>query len=452
MTISNLKASPGIKVKKAVATVSFAALLALPAFALPALAADIPPAGGGTIEAFVGSNLVNVQGYPAGEQVTIEVLRKDVLVGKVSGTTDADGFIEFNHAGGGQVSEGGDCFEPPATPDIVAGDVIQTKNVAGEITGSATVRDIGVNFGAIKTNTVNNTITVSGHARNTANARIAQGDVLELRLNKGSANNWDSNDRRDLRVDVGRNLDANGNFTRVLRVAHNDAVDWKNNPGEVGLEWSAAAPAGDEEVNPPSIFVADEAGGEAIVGCPPLAEYGIKKSSVKAINKAFVAGNADLVLSGVSFDASAVNVTLNGVAADSVALSSPDGIQRWTARFSNAKVGAMRNGMLTARATYAVETATFNGANLKILKDTVAPRGTAKATPQPGVYNRAISVRLSSPAGTEVHYTVNGSRPTARSREFVKPIRVTGTQTIKAVVVDRAGNVGPAKAYRYVIR
>ncbi len=462
----------GGKLKKALAASVLAVALTIPALAPPASAQAAPQ---GTIEAFIGTNLVNVQGYPANEEVTIQVVRNDLVVGSVTGNTDGTGFVEFNHAGGG-APPAGDCFTSDATPDIVAGDTIRTvylDDLGNEVVQSEVVRDVGINFDTISTNVKNGTITVSGHARSLADAPIAPGDILELRLNKGSADRWDTGPgldqdrpgRKDLRVDIGENLRANGTFTRVLKVGTQDARDWRNSPGEVGLEWSAAAPAG-EEVNPPAIFVADEGGGEAILGCPPLGEYAINNSNPNVINKAFVGGNGNLVLRGASFDASNVRVTLN----DRNAATAPvvvdvqpaaAGAQNWAASFTNAQVEALRDGMLTATAVYTVSgqdvsgadiTRNFRGENLRILKDVVAPARAPVATPKAGVYNRAISVKLNAQAGTKIHYTVNGSRPTANSRVYTRPIRVTGTQRIKAVAVDRAGNTSPIGVYFYRIR
>lgn len=454
----------GGKLKKALAASVLAVALTIPALAPPASAQAAPQ---GTIEAFIGTNLVNVQGYPANEEVTIQVVRNDLVVGSVTGNTDGEGFVEFNHGGGG-APPAGDCFTSDATPDIVAGDTIRTvylDELGNEVVQSEVVRDVDIKFDTISTNVKNGTITVSGHARSLADAPIRAGDILELRLNKGSADLWDSNNRKDLRVDVGANLRANGTFTQILKVGTQDARDWRNSPGEVSLEWSAGAGA-NEEVNPPAIFVADEAGGEAILGCPPLGEYGINNSNPKVINKAFVGGNGNLVLRGSSFDASNVRVTLNDRSAATAPVvvnvqPAAAGAQNWAASFTNAQVGALRDGMLTATAVYTVSgqdvsgadiTRNFRGENLRILKDVVAPARAPVATPKAGVYNRAISVKLNAQAGTKIHYTVNGSRPTTRSRVYTRPIRVTGTQRIKAVAVDRAGNTSPIGVYFYRIR
>lgn len=451
----------GGKLKKALAASAIAAMLAIPILSSPAPAQT----ANGTIEAFIGTNLVNVQGYAPDTDVTIQVIRKGIVIGTVTGPTGPDGFAEFNHAGGGQVSEGGDCFAGPSTPDIQPGDTIRT--LQGGVENSAVVRDVGINFDKISTNVKEGKITVSGHARSRANAELTPGaDVLELRLNKGSADLWDQSNRKDLRVDVGANLKPNGTFTRVLNVGRQDARDWSNNPGEVSLEWSAAAPAGEEEVDPPAIFVSDEAGGEAILGCPPLAEYGVNGSNPNVINKKFIAGNKPLNMRGVSFNASEVSVTLNDRRAatapvtKTVTLDPTAGAQAWNAAFTNAEVGRLKDGKLTARATYTVEgqdanganaTATFTGKNLQILKDTVAP-GKPRVNPKPGVYQRAISAKLRAQRGTSIHYTVDGRRPTANNRRYVRPIRVTATQRIKTIAVDRAGNSSAIGSFRYVIR
>lgn len=262
--------------RKALATSLVAAVLAGSALAGSA-SAEVT--GGQTIEAFIGTNLVTLYGYEPGEQVKLEVIRNiagtDTVIGTATKTAVDNGPGEFNI----EINHGGtadnDCFDEPNTPNIKPGDTLRTTSMSvppgGVSSGvdSEVVRDIGIKFNQITTNTRTDKITVSGHARSTDGARIGGTDVLELRLNKAGENPWEgTGGRTDLRVDIGRNLDAQGNFTRVLRVSHNDAVDWKRNPGEVSLEWSQAV-VGDEEALPPAIFVADKGPGVA-AGCPPL--------------------------------------------------------------------------------------------------------------------------------------------------------------------------------------
>ncbi len=463
----------GSRWRKLLAASVLAAALAIPTLVSTAAAADNVTAGR-TIEAFTGTNLVNVQNYPANRSVTIAVLRNGVLVSSVTGKTDATGFAEFNHVGGGQVSKGGDCFKPPVSPDIMPGDTIRTRT-AGDPAGRfdrAVVRDIEVDFETIAVGA--STITISGRVNPDATAAtgVAPGtDILELRLNKGDRNDlWDTGPgldqdrpgRRDLRVDIGENVQPGGTWTRVLNVGSQDAQNWENFPGEVSLEWSEAPPAGDEEVDPPAIFVADEAEGEALLGCPPFAENAVTMSNPKVINKANV--GKGLRLAGISKDASAVSVTLddNNAATAPIELAATRraayvaGFQTWRTDAMTARqlrlLGLLKDGRLTARATYTIGGASVSGVNLRILKDTIAPAKAPSATPRPGFYPRTQLVTLDSQPGTVIRYTLNGKRPTANSPVYRKQIKISKTRTIKAISIDRAGNRSPVGVYRYVIR
>jgi hypothetical protein len=64
-----------------------------------------------------------------------------------------------------------------------------------------------------------------------------------------------------------------------------------------------------------------------------------------------------------------------------------------------------------------------------------------------------LSVALKTAGGDdEIHFTRNGTRPTLDSRSYAGPIRVRKSQTIKAIVVDPAGNTSGVASFRYVIR
>ena len=458
----------GGPVKKALAASLLAAALAAGALAGVASAADQVRAGR-TIEAFIGTNLVDVQGYPANRAFTLEVIRNGVPVGRVGGTTDATGFAEFNHVGGGQVPAG-DCFRPPVTPDVMPGDTIRTR-VAGETTfDSAVVRDLSVDFPVEAEKVVGpggttytGNIIMTGNVNSFPEGVVVPGtDVLEARLNKGSADVWDSTGRRDLREDVGADVEPSGVFRHVFEVGVADARDWDLNPGEAVLEWSAAA-AGAGEALPPAIFVADEGGGEPIVGCPPLAEYAITSGFPTVLNKATVGGGVRFA--GIARNATAVSVTLNDAdaATDPVVLDATlqdahvATYQTWrTAAMTAGQISLLRgldDGSLTAAGSYTVGGANRAGVNLRILKDTVAPASVPRATPRPGVYPRKQLVTLSSPAGTTIHYRVGGTAPvTADAPKFVRPIGVGTTRTIRAAAFDPAGNRGPVGFFRYVIR
>jgi hypothetical protein len=91
---------------------------------------------------------------------------------------------------------------------------------------------------------------------------------------------------------------------------------------------------------------------------------------------------------------------------------------------------------------------------LRLEKDTVAPAPPG-ADPAPGEYAAPIDVTLPAPEpGARVHFTTDGSTPTADSPLARGAIRVAGAQTIRALAVDRAGNPGPVAtlAYAFAVR
>ncbi len=404
---------------------------------------------GRTIEAFLGSDLANVQGYPANTEVKMEVVRNGVLVGSKTANTDGDGFLEINHVGGA------DCWDEPATPDIMGGDVIRTTTT-GDPDGTvdyATARDVGLEFETIATDPAAGTITVQGHAKSLENAPIAPGDGLELRLNKGSTDLWDSSNRKDLREDVGANVQPDGSFTHVLNVGTQDANDWQNSPGEVFLEWAGGAGAGGAEAAPPAIFVADEGEG-GVPGCPATAEDAMTQSSSQFINTETV--QQELTLSGISFGATGVKVSIPGGAQQDATLTpvdaaAPNGHQTWTAKIPASELAALPQGEFQASASFEGPGVKTTPSTLSLVKDTEAPANPA-ATPDAGSHNSSQAVTLSGEDGAAIHYTVNGSDPTATSRTFGQQIQITASQTIKAISIDKAGNASGIATFDYVIR
>ncbi len=197
-------------------------------------------------------------------------------------------------------------------------------------------------------------------------------------------------------------------------------------------------------------------GGGPAVGCEgsPAASYAVTSSSRKAVNIANLA--RDLTLSGVSQDASAVSVSLEDKSGKTVSvpatLSGTPSAQSWTATIPASEVATLSDGMLSASGSYTLPEATISGANLKVLKDTVAPK-LPKATPRAGTYHRTQLVSLeTNSANNKIYFSKDGSRPGVNSRLFGNQIRVSATQTIKALTVDRAKNKSDIARFRYVIR
>jgi len=74
------------------------------------------------------------------------------------------------------------------------------------------------------------------------------------------------------------------------------------------------------------------------------------------------------------------------------------------------------------------------------------------ATPAPGAYPTAIPVSLTAEAGAAIRYTLDGSVPTATTgMAYTGPFLVARSRVVRAVAVDRAGNVGPVAALAYTI-
>ncbi|HEY3187024.1 MAG TPA: chitobiase/beta-hexosaminidase C-terminal domain-containing protein, partial [Solirubrobacteraceae bacterium] len=106
---------------------------------------------------------------------------------------------------------------------------------------------------------------------------------------------------------------------------------------------------------------------------------------------------------------------------------------------------------LTVAGAYTVPGGTVTGSELSVVKDTVAP-GAPASTPAPGTYDSAQSLSLTSAdPSAEIHYTVDGSDPTPTSRTAAGQVRVTSTQTLKAIAVDPAGNASGVSTLDYVI-
>ena len=73
------------------------------------------------------------------------------------------------------------------------------------------------------------------------------------------------------------------------------------------------------------------------------------------------------------------------------------------------------------------------------------------AEPSGGLFNGPVSVSLAGEEGSRIHYTLDGSRPTSRSRTYAKPIAFQRSGVLRFFAVDKAGNRESAREERYVI-
>ena len=93
-------------------------------------------------------------------------------------------------------------------------------------------------------------------------------------------------------------------------------------------------------------------------------------------------------------------------------------------------------------------------ASQKILSWTYATQSVPPAfAPAAGTYNAAQNVSLSSAtAGAIIHYTTNGSAPTAASATYSKPIPVTASETINAIAISSTYGTSNVARAAYVIQ
>ena len=452
----------GSRFKKLLATSATALLVSLPLAMPPAQALPTGPGiqDGHNITVFHHLDFIAVFGYEVGEQLTIDVYRGDHKIGTASGPavdTGAteegllgDGGLEVNHGPEGTPVDG-DCWTGH-TPDVLPGDRVVVTSAGG--TEEVTVDDITMEAPKDDTSTADpSDVVVEGRASD------ANGAISLDRLDSGE-------------IRVGSRFRANPN--EVVRIPgtqdgyravykapyvierNRDNVD----PKQAILDGDHAMGYGHIAPLPAETQLVDGLGGG---GPAPGCEAAPKQANAVAnSDDDFVNIVSDtLNLSGTAMeDVSGVNVTLSdGDAAttdptvEATDLSAGPGEKTWSVQFSRAQLDALGDGTLTATGAYALSGGgTTTGATLEFQKDTVAP-GDATADPAGGVYNTSQSVSLSAEEGATIRYRVGGADPTATFGTVYdgRQIQVTSSQTIKAIVVDAAGNPSGVASFAYEI-
>jgi hypothetical protein len=414
------------------------------AVVLVAAAVCAAPAGAAVAGTHVIAVLPDSSGmeltYPANTPLAVSLIRSGVTISTATVTTDATGAAAIN---GGTA----DCWTG-VTPDILPGDTVEVSGAGFDDTtvvqGVTSERPV---------QTAPDTVVVHGTA-----AGRPPASQLEARIIGSSAQAFAINGKRVLRAAVGQQF----------------AIDYD---GPTGDAWTATYPglsASDVQlalnatdsrgVVLPSLNELTISQNPVLRGpqppcTAPLARDAVTASSPSAVNIAHA--GQDLVLSGVSQDASSVAVSLDDedpATAPVTATATPapsTGTQTWSATIPGSAVSGLTDGTLTASATFTKPTATLAGASLSILKDLSAP-GAPSATPSPaaGPFASTQSVTLSdADQRATIHWTSDGSTPSASSPVLAHgaAISVSASQTIKAVAIDPAGNVGPVATFAYTI-
>ena len=434
-------------------------LAALPSGASAAIVE--PPPTPHLFTVFPDRDFLSVEGFAPGESLSVRVLRNGVQIGAATGEAGDEGIFEVNHPGGA-------CWIG-STPNIMAQDkvVIAPTGSPADVGEATTAADVHASAAVDDAGR----IVITGTARN-ADGTAMDLDLIEQRIVNPAFRDVGL-EKRDIRaVSDGS---GEGTLTRD-QVDNPDGAKWtaiysgltaaQRKAAVDGqtrvLAWQATDAAGERLGM--TIHEVGEVGGPGFGGCPQGADYAVTSSNQPGITKAMVDAGAPLELSGVAQDASAVSVVLRDqdsntpdITHAASTLSPAPGVppatvaQTWTVTFTAAEVASLADGTLTARGSYDVGTGTVNGKELTLAKDVVAP-GAPDATPGGGTYTGPQGVTLDRPdPASVIHYTANGTTPTAASPVAPAQLLVSSSQVIRAVAIDAVGNVSPVSTFAYTI-
>lgn len=423
------------------ATVAVAAAIVVTTPAMAAAVIDSPPAAPLEVVVFPERDFVVTEGGPGNLALNFAIIRNGVTIGTASGTTDADGLLEVNHPGGV-------CWQG-VTPNISPGDVLRVTEAANPANGYE-VRTQGVT--SPQAEIVGNNVVVHGIALDDAGNPLPLSRVEQRIVQPEFREPPEPLEKRDIRATTG-----DGNLVRdnspgaapgAFIATHSGLTAVQREKAIAGqtrvLGWQRTAANGDRLGI--TIFEAGEVGGPGFGGCPLGRDYAVTAFSRPSIK----IGHDGVTVSGTANDATDVQVTLVDGAAATTDPSKAATITGTTFRaaFTRAQVNGLRDGTIRAIGSFTVNGTPISGVVKTIVKDLKAPKP-AQSDTRSGVYRRAQSVSLFRAAGeartSRIFYTTNGRTPGLGSLRFVRPIRITSTKTLRAVVVDQAGNKSVSK-------
>jgi hypothetical protein len=375
--------------------IATAVLLGAAAMGLTAGAsrADAAVTAGRTMEAWIGSNMVNLDAYPADTDVV--VTRNGVEIARATDVVGAGGAASVNHD---------QCFDT-VTPDILPGDVIEAHSPGDATPDTLLVRDIFLDHDALQAAVpdLTNSVPVTG--------RVFEAGSYALQFRTGP-------DRQNETLNL-----AAGPFNRTVTL--DAGLPWP--PGETTLEWASGG----------ELVVSDGEGG-AGPGCPAFAQ-----SSAVASDTLLGQGE-NLVISGAAAAGITPNVAINGGGGTPATVAG--GV--WSMPIAAAQLVEGANSIEVTFAGPGGPPAK----SFSVTKDTIAPAAAPNASPAGGTYFDPQSVTLNGvEGGGRAYYTTDGSDPTTASTPYTGPIAITSSQTLKVVQYDAAGNRGPVASHAYVI-
>ncbi len=457
---------------RAATVIAACALLAVPVMgaASPAGAAvtvtpTSPPANNHSVIVFPERDFIHGDGYAKGSLLLVQDFRGGVQVGVANNvpvvddpkTPAYDGLFDLNHLGT-------PCWEG-VTPDILPGDVIRVTESNGAGAADETpVADVTL-ISPVAPSGAN--LVMHGRASDGAGHQLPVGS-LEARV-VANQQIFHSTKARTLRAsslvrppdgslayDSPTALTWTATWTGLDQFDINMALANESRALWLGRAVGAATTLGSPVEG--TLFEWGLAGGPG-AGCfAPLARNGLSNATPGVVN----AATGDLVLTGVSRDATAVSVSLSDAAGHSITpmTTTPapaTGSQVWSVTVPAAARAALADGTLTASATVtglAVTGAAVTTSSLTIQQDTVAPAAPLLSLPS-GSYVGAQLVSVTGSADTStLRYQIGASAvpdPTPTSPAVPGQIDVTSSQSLKVVAFDAAGNASPVTAATYTI-
>jgi large repetitive protein len=421
------------------ATVAAAAAIVVITPAMAAAVIDSPPAAPLEVVVFPERDFVVTEGGPANLALDFAIVRNGVTIATAAGTTDDAGLLEVNHPGGV-------CWQG-VTPNIMPGDVLRVTEQANPANGYE-VRTQGVR--APQAEIVGSNVVVRGVALDAAGNPLPLNRVEQRIVQPEFREAPEPLEKRDIRATT-----DDGNLVRdnspgaapgafiathsgLTPVQRQKAIDGQTRV----LGWMRTAANGDRLGI--TIFEAGELGGPGFGGCPQGADYAVTSFSQKSVKR----GTRGLTVSGTANDATNVRITLVDDAARTanpsrVGTLSAGTPKTFRANFTARQLRKLRDGRVRAVGSFTVGGTPINGVVKSFVKDMKAPRPATSDT-RSGVYSRTQAVSLFRAAGeprtSRIFYTTNGRKPGLGSLQFRRPIRITSTKTVRAIVIDRAGN------------
>ena len=451
----HLNRGGGIKKILAVSATALLTTLAVtvPAWAMPAGEGGIRD--GKNIAVFHDSDFIVAMGYTAGDPMTVEVLRNNVVIGTASGpaqVTDEGVGLEVNHGPEGDPLPG-DCWTG-VTPDILPGDLIRITDSAG--TDELLVDNITIKKGPIDDTSTEDPSDVYLEGR----AALADGTPIPIEdLNSGEMRHVGPVFRATP-SSVERIPGTTDGWRATYKAPY---AAFKEDPGLTPEQQKQAILNGDHAMGyghvdpvPPEMQIAENAPGGPALGCEGSPQ---QRNAVDTADDAFVnLTSGTLVLGGTAVgDATAVTGTISDEVGGSIPFSADsltegvNGQKNWTATVDRAALETLADGMLTIRGQYSVEGTNIGGRELEVRKDVVAPAITANH-PSGSTHNGSVDVTLSSDGGEQIRYTTDGSPVGDGSQSYNgQPISLNKTGAINTAATDAAGNRGEA-SFSYTIR